>query len=74
MQDQEFNQLGLQSALPMLSIREAAGKAYVSIRTLHRWIRAGKLAVFRLGRTVRIDSGELDRHLKSLSLGNTGDK
>lgn len=74
MQDQEFNQLGGKSFRPLLTIPEAAGVAFVSVRTMHRWIHAGRLSVFKIDRIVRVFPDELDRLLKSLSLGSAGNQ
>ena len=42
-----------------LSLGEAAQRAAVSPRTLHRAIRAGTLRAYRIGRLVRIADGDL---------------
>lgn len=46
----------------LLTKYEAAVRLRVSMRTLERWVRDGRLAVVKLSPgTVRIDSSEVDR-------------
>lgn len=44
-----------------LTRAEAAARARVDVRTIDRWLRAGRLQRYREGaRSVRVDSRELD--------------
>ena len=48
--------------MPTYTIKQVAAELQVSIPTVERWIKAGKIKVVRLGyRTVRITDKELDR-------------
>jgi len=46
-----------------MTVKDAAAALKFSERTLYRWITSGDLPVRRLGRSIRIDRGELDRFL-----------
>ena len=48
-----------------VSPAEASRIVAVSVRTLRRAIRAGRLRAHTLGRLVRIELGELDRWVKA---------
>ncbi len=48
--------------MPTFTIEQIAGELQVSIRTVKRWIKDGKINVVRLGhRTVRVTEEELTR-------------
>lgn len=53
----------VQSPGPLMTVKDAAAALKFSERTLYRWITSGDLPVRRLGRSIRIDRGELDRFL-----------
>ena len=46
-------------SLRLLSIQEAAGYAKVSTQTIRRWIKSGRLKIYRGGRQIRIDESDL---------------
>ena len=43
----------------LLSVKDAADYYHVSQQTVRRLIKAGKLKVYRVGRQIRIDLGDL---------------
>ncbi len=43
----------------LLTLREAAAFAVVSVSSLRRWIKGGLLPVYRAGRQIRIDKADL---------------
>lgn len=45
----------------LLNVRQAASRLNVSVSSLRRWIREGRIAIVKLGRAVRIPEGELLR-------------
>lgn len=47
------------SCLTLLTVRQAAELAPVAQQTVRRWIRAGHLPIFRIGRQIRIDECDL---------------
>ena len=49
--------------LKLLTLREAAEYAKVSIQTVRRWIKAGHIKIYRAGRQIRIDESDLIRFL-----------
>jgi len=44
---------------------ELAGKLRVNIMTIYRYIKAGKLKAYKLGKEFRIDKEEFNRFLES---------
>ncbi|MBS9536550.1 helix-turn-helix domain-containing protein [Micrococcus luteus] len=48
-----------------LTRAEAAEHARASVRTIDRWIRAGRVPVHRVGRSIRIDRAALDALITS---------
>jgi excisionase family DNA binding protein len=50
----------------LLTVPETADALKVSERTVWRWIEAGELEIYRLGRAVRIAEDELVRFLERL--------
>jgi excisionase family DNA binding protein len=46
---------------PLLTVREAAQRCRLSVRQMWSIIKAKRLKVVRLGRTVRIEPAEVDR-------------
>jgi excisionase family DNA binding protein len=48
----------------LLTVAECADALNMSERTIWRWIEAGELATYRLGRSVRIAERELVRFLE----------
>jgi excisionase family DNA binding protein len=48
----------------LLTVPQAAEALSVCERTIWRWIEAGELEIYRLGRTVRIAEDELVRFLE----------
>jgi excisionase family DNA binding protein len=47
------------------SLTEAAVRLGISVRTLHGWVRAGKVGVIRVSpRLVFVDGAEIDRVLR----------
>jgi excisionase family DNA binding protein len=51
--------------LKLLTVREAAEYAKVSIQTVRRWIKAGYIKTYRAGRQIRIDEPDLIRFLSA---------
>ena len=49
--------------LRLLTIREVAGYCQVDEKTIRRWIAAGDLHAFRLGRQLRVSERELRKFL-----------
>ncbi len=49
----------------LLSIADVARRCQVSEKTVRRWIDAGDLVAYRLGRQWRIDPADLKYFLKS---------
>ena len=48
--------------MPTYTMAQVAEELQVNVRTVKRWVEAGKIKVIRLGyRTVRITDKELDR-------------
>lgn len=45
--------------LELLSVEEAARYAKVSVQTVRRWLKSGKLRFYRAGRQIRIDVSDL---------------
>lgn len=55
-------------SLKLLSVRDAADYAKVSVQTVRRWIKAGFLKTYRAGRQIRIDEADLISFLSSSNL------
>jgi len=55
----------MKSERRLLSITEAAEQLGLAPVTLRAWIARRKIASIRLGRSVRIDSNEIDRMIDS---------
>lgn len=51
----------------LLTLRQAAAYAVVSVSTLRRWVRDGLLPVYRAGRQIRIDRADLVAVLRGSS-------
>jgi len=49
---------------PAWTLTATAAALGVSAKTAERWARLGKIATLRVGRTVRVPAGEVDRLLK----------
>jgi len=49
---------------------EIAEKLRVNIMTIYRYIRAGKIKAYKLGKEFRIDVKEYERFLKSIETKN----
>ena len=49
---------------------EIAEKLRVNIMTIYRYIRAGKIKAYKLGKEFRIDVKEYKRFLKSIEIKN----
>jgi len=45
---------------------DLAEKLDVNIMTIYRYIKAGKLRAYKIGKAFRIDRGEFERFLKSV--------
>lgn len=45
----------------MLTVREVAERFKVSPRTVHRWIKTGKLKAIKVDRDIRIQESEIER-------------
>lgn len=50
----------------LITIADAAARLGVSIKTIRRWIQAGKLAAVRVGRQIRIPLGAFMHFLGTL--------
>jgi len=50
-------------SLQLLSIKDVSELLGLSHTTIHRWINSGKLAVYKLGGSYRIDSKTLSQFL-----------
>lgn len=50
-------------SLKLMTIQEAARYARVSVQTVRRWIKEGKLKTYRAGRLIRIDLNDLVQFL-----------
>jgi len=48
----------------LMTIKEVAGLANVSSRTVRRWIDAGQLPFYRLGRAIRISDEDVRNMLE----------
>lgn len=59
-----------QQADSFLTTRAAAKSAAVSTATIRRWVKQGKLAAHRTGRTLRISRLELESLLKGTRAQN----
>lgn len=46
--------------------KELAGKLRVNIMTIYRYIKAGKLKAFKIGKEFRIEKGEFDKFLSKV--------
>ena len=46
---------------------DLAGLLEVNIMTIYRYIKAGRLKAYKIGRDFRIDKSEFNRFLKSVS-------
>lgn len=55
-------------SLKLMTVREAAEYAKVSEQTIRRWIKEGRLKVYRAGRQIRIDESDLIECLSSHEL------
>jgi len=49
---------------------EIAEKLRVNIMTIYRYIKAGKIKAYKLGKEFRIDVKEYERFLKSIETNN----
>jgi excisionase family DNA binding protein len=49
---------------------EVADKLRVNIMTIYRYIKAGKIKAYKLGKEFRIDIKEYERFLKSIETNN----
>ena len=49
-------------------VEELAEKLRVSNMTVYRYIKAGKLAAFKIGKEYRITQAEYDKFLKSVKI------
>jgi len=49
----------------LLTLNEAAGLLRISKSSLYQLRKAGRLPVFRFGRTVRVDSRDLERLMRA---------
>lgn len=49
-----------------LTVRETAELLKVNPMTIYRYIKAGKLVAYKLGKDFRIDKKELDKFLKKI--------
>lgn len=49
----------------LVSIRDAADYYQVSQQTVRRMIKSGKIKIYRVGRQIRIDQGDLVNSLSS---------
>jgi len=47
--------------------QELADKLRVNIMTIYRYIKAGKLKVYKIGKEFRIDKNDFDEFLKKVS-------
>jgi excisionase family DNA binding protein len=47
-----------------VTLTEAAERLRVSLRTLYRWMREGRIKVFHLGKTSRINVDDLEAFIK----------
>jgi excisionase family DNA binding protein len=56
-------QTGPQPRLNLLTLKEVAGYARVSISTVRRWVSDDGLPVYRAGRQKRVDEKELVKFL-----------
>lgn len=45
----------------LLGLREVAGMFGVEVRTVQRWVQAGRLPAVRVGRAARVDPGDLPK-------------
>lgn len=50
-------------AAEVLTVEQAARKSQVSVATVRRWVRAGRLPKINSGRTIRIPAKAIDRLL-----------
>jgi excisionase family DNA binding protein len=57
-----------------LTAEEVAEVLKVNIMTIYRYIKAGKLQAYKLGKNFRIDRKEFDRFLSSLKTNNDNQK
>jgi putative molybdopterin biosynthesis protein len=57
-----------------LTAEEVAEVLKVNIMTIYRYIKAGKLQAYKLGKNFRIDKKEFDRFLSSLKTNNDNQK
>lgn len=48
---------------------DLAEKLDVNIMTIYRYIKAGKLKAYKIGKEFRIDKSEFERFLKSVKTG-----
>lgn len=48
--------------------QELAEKLQVNIMTIYRYIKAGKLKVYKIGKEFRIDQAEFDRFLNNAEI------
>lgn len=60
-----------QAAAPLLSIKQAATRLGVCTKTLIRWIEAGDLPAFKIGRQWRISRKDLDQYLNDRYQGGS---
>ncbi len=47
-----------------LTVKEAAGRLKLSVATIRKYIRAGKLAAHRQARIIRLRKSDVDRFLR----------
>ncbi len=47
----------------LISLRQAAAEMQISIPSLRRWIREGRLGCVRCGRAVRLERAEITRFI-----------
>ncbi len=48
--------------------KELAGKLRVNIMTIYRYIKAGKVKAYKLGKEFRIDKAEFEKFLKKAKI------
>jgi excisionase family DNA binding protein len=52
-----------------VSLRDAAGRLDVCVRTVRREVERGRLSAFRVGRSMRIRISELRRYMEREAVG-----
>lgn len=53
---------------PFYTARELAAVLSVNVMTIYRYIKAGKLAAYKLGKEFRIEREEFERFLSSVKV------